>query len=164
MEFPHWNEIKQEYISTDIKARELAEKWGVSYSRLTKRCAKEKWVEQRQKRGKYIADKITERTIEKSAENAVKQYDRFQDDVDLLLTKAEVAISQLEIDGFIDVDRMRKVAATLKDIKEMRGYKTEADAREQEARIRNLENHLVKDTQEAEPVRIIIEGADDFCV
>ena len=59
---------------------------------------------------------------------------------------------------------MRKVASTLKDIMEMRGYKTEADAREQEARIRNLENQLVKDTQEAEPVRIIIEGADDFCV
>ena len=136
----------------------------MSYSRLTKRCAKEKWVEERQKRGKYIADKITERTIEKSAENAVKQYDRFQDDVDLLLTKAEVALSELEIEGFVNVDRMRKVASTLKDIKEMRGYKTEADAREQEARIRNLENQLVKDTQEAEPVRIIIEGADDFCV
>ena len=56
------------------------------------------------------------------------------------------------------------MASTLKDIMEMRGYKTEADAREQEARIRNLENQLVKDPQEAEPVRIIIEGADDFCV
>ena len=48
-----WDAIKQEYISTNISQRELAEKYGVSVSSLGKRCASEGWS-QNKEQGKEI--------------------------------------------------------------------------------------------------------------
>lgn len=50
----------------------------------------------------------------------------------------------------------------MKDLAEIQGVKSDADKREQEARIKNLERQAAGEAQ-PEPVRVIIAGADDFC-
>lgn len=53
-----WDDIKTEYITTDIGTRPLAEKHNVSYSTLRKRAEREKWA---QKRTQYSAAKGADR-------------------------------------------------------------------------------------------------------
>ena len=54
-----WDAIKQEYISTNISQRELAEKYGVSVSSLGKKCASEWWSGLRKKFRKKVEKKTT---------------------------------------------------------------------------------------------------------
>lgn len=62
-----WDAIKQEYISTNISQRELAEKYGVSVSSLGKRCASEGWSELRKKFRKKVEKKTMEKISRKKA-------------------------------------------------------------------------------------------------
>ena len=62
-----WDAIKQEYISTNISQRELAEKYGVSVSSLGKKCASEGWSGQRKKFRKKVEKKTMEKISRKKA-------------------------------------------------------------------------------------------------
>lgn len=62
-----WDAIKQEYISTNISQRELAEKYGVSVSSLGKRCASEGWSGLRKKFRKKVEKKTLEKISRKKA-------------------------------------------------------------------------------------------------
>jgi hypothetical protein len=62
-----WDAIKQEYISTNISQRELAEKYGVSVSSLGKRCASEGWSGLRKKFRKKVEKKTMEKISRKKA-------------------------------------------------------------------------------------------------
>ncbi|HJI69442.1 MAG TPA: hypothetical protein OIM14_03990 [Oscillospiraceae bacterium] len=62
-----WDAIKQEYISTNISQRELAEKYGVSVSSLGKRCASEGWGGLRKKFRKKVEKKTMEKISRKKA-------------------------------------------------------------------------------------------------
>lgn len=43
----NWNKVKTEYITTDISQRKLADKHGIPYPTLRKRCRTEAWYEQK---------------------------------------------------------------------------------------------------------------------
>ena len=62
-----WDAIKQEYISTNISQRELAEKYRVSVSSLGKRCASEGWSGLRKKFRKKVEKKTMEKISRKKA-------------------------------------------------------------------------------------------------
>lgn len=52
-----WEGIKADYLSGDIKVREIAKKWGVSESRIYKKATSEGW--------KKLAEKIRQKTDER---------------------------------------------------------------------------------------------------
>lgn len=62
-----WDAIKQEYISTNISQRELAEKYGVSVSSLGKKCASEGWSGLRKKFRKKVEKKTMEKISRKKS-------------------------------------------------------------------------------------------------
>ena len=64
-----WDAIKQEYISTNISQRELAEKYGVSVSSLGKKCASEGWSGLRKKFRKKVEKKQWRKSAEKKPAN-----------------------------------------------------------------------------------------------
>ena len=57
-----WAKIRNEYISTGISTRKLAEKYGISASSVMKRAAAEKWSQQRKKQGSKIEAKLKQKT------------------------------------------------------------------------------------------------------
>lgn len=59
-----WLKIKNEYISTEISTRKLAEKYGVSANTLQARSKREKWASLRKKQCTQIAQKCTQKTAE----------------------------------------------------------------------------------------------------
>lgn len=63
-----WEAIKTEYITTDTSQSKLAKKYGVPRSTICKWCAREGWVEQRER---YRAG-VVQKTIERRAHEDAK--------------------------------------------------------------------------------------------
>jgi hypothetical protein len=53
---------------------------------------------------------------------------------------------------------MKHLTSALKDLKEIKGYKSDADMREQEARIRNLEKLAQAEEKDSNEIKVVIEG------
>lgn len=67
----NWRKIKAEYIAGGISQRAIAEKYGISQATVERRAKKEKWTDKRrQAEGKSI-EKVTEKTADEVADNAV---------------------------------------------------------------------------------------------
>ncbi len=127
-----WQEIKAEYIAGGTSYRKLAEKYGVSRTTLERKAKDEKWSELRRQAEVKAEAKIINAVSEKSA----KIDDKYFRLVDKLFTKAEEVIDNTPI---WQVNSIKEMATALKYLKECKGVKSEADMREQEARIKNLE-------------------------
>ena len=147
-----WNKIKTEYITKGTSYRKLAQKYGVGESTLFTRASKERWVEQKeQHQSKTVAktlDAISNKQVDRAA-NLISVSD-------LLLAKVK---SLLETDAEVlsDTQSMKHISGVLKDIKEIQMIKSDADMREQEARIANLRKQAEADNTNNEPVRVLIE-------
>lgn len=136
----NWNAIKTEYITTDTSYRKLAEKYGLDQATIARRAKKEDWVSKRQQNAIRTQAKIV---------NAIsnKQVDRAANLIsvsDLLLSKVK---NLLETDAEVlgDTQAMKHISGVLKDIKEIQMIRSDADMREQEARIKNLQKQAERD-------------------
>lgn len=154
-----WQKIKTEYITTDTSYRKLGEKYGVTYSVIGERARTEGWVEQR--------EQFRNKTLTKCV-NAIsnKQVDRTANLIsvaDQLLAKVK---SLLETDAEVlsDTQSMKHISGVLKDIKEIQMIRSDADMREQEARIENLRRQAQKDDAGADVTVVIDDRIGDYCV
>lgn len=143
-----WSAIKTEYITTNISYRKLAEKYGVGVSRLGERASDEKWVELREQHRDKTVTKAIESISTKTAAKNVK----IQTVADRLLEKivamAETAQGAKEI---------KALTAALRDIKEIKGYQSALDEKEQKARIANLEKMAEKEEATNIDVNVIFD-------
>lgn len=137
-----WQKIKAEYISGGTSYRKLAAKYGVPFSNLKNVAIKEQWTQ--------LREQAKNRTDTKLVDNIGKQNAKIDDKyyrlVDKLLDKAEVLIDQTNI---WQPTTLKELATAMKYLKECKGVKSEADMREQEARIAKLQKEAedeVKDT------------------
>ena len=66
-----WRKIKAEYIAGGISQRALAEKHGISQATVERRAKKEKWTAKRKAADMKAVEKVSEKTAEAVADNAV---------------------------------------------------------------------------------------------
>ena len=130
-----WKRIKAEYIAGGTSYRKLAEKYSVPFGTLRKVAAKEKWTDLRSKAEAKADTKLVDTLSEKEADRAAKIINV----ADKLLDK----ISEV-IDTVKDTQGIKHISSALKDIKDIKGFKTDADMREQEARIAKLQKEAEK--------------------
>lgn len=71
-----WSKIKAEYISSSISLRDLAEKYGVSFSTLSKRAKREAWTKERDKTSGIIATKVIQKATTKIANRVANGLDK----------------------------------------------------------------------------------------
>ena len=135
-----WQKIKTEYISENTSYRKLAEKHGISYQAICRRSKDEGWIEQREQHMNKSVTKALNKISDKKADRAA----RLQSVADKLLGKVE---SLLEASDPLEMDTqsMKHISGVLKDIKEIQMIRSDADMREQEARIKNLQKQAEKD-------------------
>lgn len=135
-----WKKIKTEYITTDTSYRKLAEKHGVGYSVIGERARLEGWVEQREQfRNKTLTnavDAISNQQVDRAA-NLISVADQ-------LLTKVKNLI-EVNQELLITPQNLKHISGVLKDIKEIQMIRSDADMREQEARIAHLQKQTEKD-------------------
>ena len=148
-----WKRIKAEYIAGGTSYRKLAEKYGVSFNTLKTRAKEEQWYNLRQQKEHKTTTKIVESLSDKDAENAVDIIDV----ADKLLKKIEDIIDKVDFPTGI-----KDISTALKNIKDIKGVKSDADMREQEARIRNLEKQAEKDDESKDIVVQIGSDAEEY--
>ena len=146
-----WKRIKAEYIAGGTSYRKLCEKYGVSRTTLQRKAKDEKWCELRSQAEAKTETKIVEQVSEKN----VKIDEKYFALVDKLLDKAEETIEKMPV---WSTNSLKEMATALKYLKECKGVKSEADMREQEARIRNLEKQAEADDKTDNEIKVVIEG------
>lgn len=137
-----WTKIKAEYIAGGTSYRKLAEKYGVSRSKLQAIATREKWVDLQSQ----AQAKAESRIVNDISKQSAKIDTKFFSLVDKLMKKAEETIENTPV---WSVNGLKEMATALKYLKECKGVKSEADSREQEARIAKLQKEAedeVKDT------------------
>ena len=130
-----WKRIKAEYIAGGTSYRKLAEKYGVSRSKLQAVATREKWVELKSQTRAKTESKLVESISDKESKKATD----IVDVADKLLEKISTIIDTVK-----DTQGIKHISSALKDIKDIKGFKTDADMREQEARIAKLQKEAEK--------------------
>ena len=147
-----WKKLKAEYIAGGTSYRKLAEKYGVPRSNIERRAKAEKWAELR---GQAEA-KAEAKMVETISRNHAKNADKIISVADKLLDKIGETIEQMDV---MDTQSIKHLSSALKDLRDIKGYKSEADIREQEARIAKLQKDAMAEEKESNEIKVVIEGS-----
>lgn len=147
-----WKTIETEYVTTDISHRQLAEKYGICRSTISKKATDDKWSEKRNKHRDKTVSKAVNSISNKQADRAAKLIGVS----DLLLDKIKSLVED-NPELLIIPQNMKHISGVLKDIKEIQMIKSEADLREQEARIDKLRKEAMVEKENKE-VKVTILG------
>ena len=147
-----WQAIKTEYITTDTSYRKLAQKYGVRYSTICDRSKKENWIAKRDQHRDKTETKTINAISNKQADRAAKLIGVSE----LLLDKVKSLIED-NPEILILPQNIKHISGVLKDLKDIQMIKSEADLREQEARIEKLRREAEPDKGTDTP-KLIVEG------
>ena len=149
-----WKKIKAEYIAGGTSYRKLASKYGVSFSTLRDTAIREKWTDLREQARNKSVTKLVESIGEQNGTYKVS----INEVADKLLEKIS---DMLTFDG-MGAQGIKQLTSALKDIKEVKGLKSEIDLREQEARIDKLRKDAMEENQDNEIVVSVGAEVDEY--
>lgn len=147
-----WNKIKAEYIAGGTSYRKLAEKHGVSFNTLKDIAVREGWNDLKQQAHNRATTKMVDVVSDKQAHKA----DKIIDVADKLLDN----ILEMLDGGVTNAQGIKSLTSALKDLKEIKGFKSEADMREQEARIKKLQKEAQEDDNTLTEIKVTF-GSND---
>ena len=140
-----WQKIKTEYITTDTSYRKLAQKYGVHYNAIANRAKQEGWISQRNQ----YCDKTMTNTLDAISEEQVDRATNLISVADKLLAKVK-SLLETNAEVLNDTQSMKHISGVLKDIKEIQMIRSDADMREQEARIKKLQKEAEQEDTNTE--------------
>lgn len=149
-----WIRIKTEYITTDTSYRELSQKYGVHYTNIAKRAKKEDWQQLRQQQTNATQTKMIQAVERRKVDSAAKLIGVS----DLLLDKVRGMLQ--EDSGPLTSQAMKNLSGVLKDIKDIQMIRSDADMREQEARIEKLRREASRDEEDGSRTVVVNIGGD----
>ena len=150
-----WKKIKAEYIAGGTSYRKLADKYGVSRSKLQARATREKWVDLQSQAQAKTESKLVDSISDKEAKKATD----IVDVADKLLEKIFEMLD--DVDATYNTQNIKNLTSALKDLKEIKGFKSAADMREQEARIAKLQKEAEKEDDTANEIEIIFAAGPE---
>jgi hypothetical protein len=147
-----WKTIETEYVTTDISHIQLAEKYGIGRSRLSQYASKEKWKAKREEHRAKTVSKAVDAIGTKQATMAAKLYG-----VGGLLLDKVKSLLEDKPELLADTSSMKDVSVVLKNLKDLMSVKSDADMREQEARIEKLRKEAMVEKENNE-VKVTMQG------
>ena len=186
-----WERVKTEYITSEISYRNLATKYGITYTRLQKRGNDEDWKTQRGEYKKNLLNKSIDLICEEQAEQIARalrigntmleKIEESLNEIDIMLVERTCKIKKTEmIDGeMADVERstkeydkkkvaidragLKQLSAVLRDLKEIGIFRSELDKREQEARINKLRKDVEDDGKADTTINVVFaDGIEEY--
>lgn len=149
-----WNKLKAEYIAGGTSYRKLSEKYNVSFAILRREAEKGKWTQLKTQ----VKQKTDTKIVNSVANDISKKSVKINDVADKLLDKISNMLDTFEF----DTQAIKHLTSSLKDIKDIKGLKSDIDLREQEARIEKLKRDAMTETQDTE-IEVTMDGeADDY--
>lgn len=181
-----WAKIKTEYITTEISYRKLADKYGMTYTRLQTRAFEEDWKGERASYKGKLVEKSIDLICDEQAERiarAIRIGDKMLEkveeslaEIDMILCKTTTSkktVCNDEEEGLCEktvssedysikkvaIDRggLKQLSAVLKDLREIGIFRSELDKKEQEARISKLRKDA-EDEQKDTTITVVFEG------
>ena len=150
-----WNIIRAEYISGGTSYRKLAKKYEVSINTLTGIAIRERWSELK----KQAQSKSTSKMVNTIANDIAKKSTKINDVADKLLDKISLLLDEFE---GLDAQSIKHLTSSLKDIKDIKGIKSDIDLREQEARIDKLRKDAMTESPDKEVEVLMGEEAEEY--
>lgn len=148
-----WKKLKAEYISGGTSYRKLAAKYGVSFSTLRDIAIREKWTD--------LKAQAQNKSVTKLVESIGEQNGTYKVSINNVADKLLDKIMDMLTLECLNTQSVKHLTSALKDIKEIKGIKSDIDLKEQEARIAKLQKEAEADTDKNSSVSITIEGGDD---
>lgn len=93
-----WATVKAEYVSGTMSAAKLADRYGISVSSISKKCASEHWQELRKQNQSETANKIAKKINTEKVKKTVREIDRAVAVASKLITKLNRAVNELDKD------------------------------------------------------------------
>lgn len=159
MEVPEevWEQMRFEYISTDISLRGIQKKYGVPYNQTRTRCINEQWNELRE----ACKEKSTQKSIELISDHQAAECARAFTIANKVLDKLEEVVDKINPEKSETSDVLKDIktaTSAIKDLKEIGIFRAELDRQEQMARI----NKLRKDAEEEDKdMEIVVKFSED---
>ena len=150
-----WNKLKAEYIAGGTSYRKLAKKYNVSFQTLQGVAKREKWPELRKQAQDKTDTKIVNSVANDMSKNAIKindVADKLLDKICNLLESVDVADSQM----------IKQCTSALKDIKDIKGVKSDIDLKEQNARIDKLRKDAMEEQTDKEVEVVMGKEVDEY--
>ena len=144
-----WKKAKAEYIAGGTSYRKLADKYGISRSKLQARATSENWAELKSQTQAKTESKIVESISDQEAKVVVGVIE-----VADKLLKRICELAEKSTEGNI-----KTLTSALKDIRDIKGVKTDADMREQEARIKKIQKEAEADDNSTTEFKVTFGGA-----
>ena len=153
-----WQKIKTEYITTDTSYRKLAKKHGVSHVQIGNVGKQENWVELRRQH----LDKTLTKTVDTISNMQVDRATKLISVADLLLDRVKSLVED-NPELLVSTQSIKNLSGVLKDIKEVQMIRSDADLREQEARIAKLRKEAEAEEKKDSTIVIQFEaGAEEY--
>lgn len=147
---PNWTKIKAEYLKGGTSYRKLAAKYGVSLSTVQRKSTAEKWADLR----KQTAIKTNTKLTDTVASQEMTRINTLQDAADALLIRIQEGITSGVFGN--NTQSIKQLTGALKDLQQIKGYKSDLDIKEQEARIEKLRKESGVDNQDNE-IKVVIQ-------
>ena len=148
-----WQKIKAEYLAGDTSYRKLAKKYGLTLAVLRNVAEREEWVKLKAQAQHKTNTKIVNAVSDKEAKKAIDIIDV----ADKLLGKITENIDVL----ITDTQSIKHLTSALKDLKDIKGYKSEADMQEQMARIKKLQKEAEKEDDTVNEIEIVFKAGEE---
>ena len=147
-----WKRIKAEYIAGGTSYRKLAEKHNVPFGTLRRIAKQEGWTQKRTQVEHKVDTGIVDTVSQREAKKAVD-----------IIDVADKLLEQIKtiIDDCTSPQQLKNITSALRDLKEIKGYKSEADMREQEARIAKLRKEAENDDDTTSEVEVIFKAGEE---
>lgn len=146
-----WKKIKAEYIAGGTSYRKLSAKYHYPLSNIERKAKEERWPELR----RQAECKATAKAINAVGDKGAKIDEKYFHLVDMLFDKAEEVIASTPT---WSASAFKDMASAIKSLKECKGIKSEADIREQEARIAKLQKEAMSEADKDNEIKVTIEG------
>lgn len=104
-----WAKVKAEYVSGTMSAAKLADRYGISVSSISKKCASEHWQELRKQNQSETASKIAEKINTEKVKKTVREIDRVVSVASKLISKLNRAVNELDKDEVLIKKKVVKV-------------------------------------------------------
>ncbi len=117
-----WNDLKAEYVSTNISQRKLAQKYGVSPTQIAKHSKRDGWVKLREQRER----KTEAEMIKKAVANDINRMDRIMSVSDKLLERVEQYIDNMSSELF--GRDLKNLTGAIKDLKDIQNIQPDEQA------------------------------------
>ena len=153
-----WNKLKAEYIAGGTSYRKLAQKYkdeGVTFDNLKNIAVKEGWAKLKEQ----AKDKATTKMVDSIAKDISRNAIKINDVADKLLDKISKTLDETEMLGSQEI---KHYTSALKDIKDIKGIRSELDFEEQRARIEKLRKESQSEETEKTIEIIMDEGVTKY--